>query len=413
MARLLLFALLLSARYALALSATPIDFSSLGNAAQPNVVADPRGGFVLSWQSRDAEGCASLKVASLARDGKLGASKTVASGCNWFVNWADMPSVVIADNGDWLSFWLQKNAADTYAYDILSSRSTDRGVSWSKPLRPHRDGTQTEHGFVAMAPAGADRVRLIWLDGRGTARAGDAHVGHAHHGTMSLRSAVLARGDQITDEAEIDPDVCSCCWPSLIRTADKSFLTAYRDHSAAEIRDIALARWQAGQWQPLGKLHDDGWHIAACPTNGPVLAARADAVLSVWPTMSDGAAMSVRAKLLSATGALKSRMRELEHGGSVLGRPGVASLGEADWLLSWLGAGAAGQSTLRVALWDQTLQERARIDVTHLPAGRSIGVPKLAANAGVAVLVWTEPLGSVPTPPARQSTRIAGVFLRP
>ncbi len=50
----------------------------------------------------------------------------VREGCNWFVNWADFPSAVVADNGDWLTFWLQKTGEGTYAYAVMTRRSTDR-----------------------------------------------------------------------------------------------------------------------------------------------------------------------------------------------------------------------------------------------------------------------------------------------
>ena len=56
----------------------------------------------------------------------------------------------------------------TYAYDAVVARSTDGGATWKRLGTLHRDGTQTEHGFVSFAPD-AGGVRAIWLDGRASA----------------------------------------------------------------------------------------------------------------------------------------------------------------------------------------------------------------------------------------------------
>ena len=63
-----------------ALSSSEIDFSGIALGAQPNIVADPQGGFLLSWQTRDAKDCSRLHVARLSGEGKLGRVQTVASG---------------------------------------------------------------------------------------------------------------------------------------------------------------------------------------------------------------------------------------------------------------------------------------------------------------------------------------------
>ncbi|MEO6238245.1 MAG: exo-alpha-sialidase, partial [Vicinamibacterales bacterium] len=50
--------------------------------------------------------------------GGWSAARDVASGSDWFVNWADVPSVVRLDDGTLAAHWLQKSGADTYAYDV-------------------------------------------------------------------------------------------------------------------------------------------------------------------------------------------------------------------------------------------------------------------------------------------------------
>ncbi|HEX6928495.1 MAG TPA: hypothetical protein VF267_04555, partial [Gammaproteobacteria bacterium] len=140
----------------------------------------------LSWLEVDGDGHA-LRYA-VWESGQWSAAKTVTSGDDWFANWADLPGVRPLQGGGWLAWWLQKSAADTYAYDVKLAFSDD-GVQWREAGSPHTDGTQTEHGFVTVFDLPESRTGLAWLDGRGTRAAKD----HAHHGEggMSLRYGIF------------------------------------------------------------------------------------------------------------------------------------------------------------------------------------------------------------------------------
>ncbi|HAI59786.1 MAG TPA: hypothetical protein DCM32_07915 [Xanthomonadaceae bacterium] len=372
-------------------------------AAQPSVVADPaKARFVLSWQERDAEGCTVLRTAVLPAGGEVGEPRDVARGCDWFVNWADFPAVAIADNGDWWTWYLQKSGASTHAYDIRLLRSEDEGRTWSAPITPHDDRTPTEHGFVSMVPMGADRMLLAWLDGRNTLAPPtegphDAHAagdgasggGHAHaEGPMSLRSVEVGRDFVLRHAQEVDARVCSCCPTDLVRHGDDAVLV-YRDRSEDEIRDIHAASYRDGRWTPGAVVRTDGWRIAACPVNGPALAASGDHVAALWPTMA-GATLSVRGALVG--GADPAII--LESGDTVLGRPDLAPWPAGRWLAVWLGAGPAGAQALRIATLSPSLAPMAAQEVTLLPPGRGTGMPRLASVDDEAVLVWTEPKGT-------------------
>ena len=389
-----------------ALSLTPVDLDALGSAAQPNITVDAgHGGYVLSWQARLDDGCAALQAAELSADGQLGPVREIERGCDWFVNWADFPALVVADNGDWLSFWLHKIGSGGDAYEIRTRRSSDRGRSWSAALVPHRDGTASEHGFVSMAPAGGDRVLLLWLDGR--ASAGMRHAEHEHGGPMTLRSAILRRGNRIEAETLVDDSVCSCCSTDLARRADGTHLALYRDRSAQEIRDIGVARRDRRGWRLDGLAHADGWQISACPVNGPALAVGAAGELALWPTMPDAEQLVLKARRLDREGPAVV----VDAGAAVVGRVDAAAWGSAGFLLSWLGAGSAGGSALTLAHWDAELDERARLTVTELPAGRDVGIPRLASRGTEAVLVWTEITGPA-RPPAKAPARLRAVLIR-
>lgn len=392
---------------------TPLELPVATSALTPHVVADAANQrFLLSWQERLLEGCARLQVATLSIAGELGEAREVARGCDWFVNWADHPQIAVADNGGWWAFWLQKEGAGTYHYGIRVVHSQDQGATWSAPITPHDDGTLSEHGFVSMAPDGADRMRLVWLDGRRAAAAhpaeADLHEGHGgHEGAMSLRAAVLDSSGRIREGVELDARTCSCCWTALLRRPNGSYLAAWRDRSEHEIRDIALARRDRSGWQVSGLVHADNWKINACPVNGPALAQQGERVFVAWSTMPNASDMAVRLRALDA----EDLPLRVEQGPAVLGRVDAEGF-DGGVLLSWLGAGAPGESVLRLGLFDVDLGARQRIDVVALPAGRSIGVPRLAALEKAAVLVWTEP-DPVSTGRGPSRTQLRGVRLAP
>jgi hypothetical protein len=375
---------------------TPLD---LPGQAQSSLVADPSGGYVLTWIDREAE-VAHLRFATLDARGDVQERGEIASGRDWFVNWADFPSLAIADNGDWVTFFLRRtDAAQPYAYEIRATRSVDRGHTWSEPQPLHDDGTPTEHGFVSLVPEGSDRVLATWLDGRrsgGEAKPGDdAHAAHTQHGGdggMTLRSAVLTRAG-VEQAHELDQRTCDCCNTDAMRGSDGPIIV-YRDRSADEIRDIHWLERSAAGWTSPAPVHADGWRIAGCPVNGPALTQADGASVIAWTTMQ-GDAMHVRAARRRGD-ATWSSPRDLEVGTAVLGRVDAAGWRDGGSLVSWIGAddahGTPGKpfQMLRVAWLDRELDQVARIDVARLPPGRATGMPRLATDGDGAVLVWTE-----------------------
>jgi hypothetical protein len=380
------------------LSGAGLSSAAAISVAQPNVLADVRQQrWILTWQTRDAKSCSSLQAAILPDSTNTASritAKLIAKGCDWFVNWADFPSLTIAENGDWLSFYLRKSAADSYAYDVWLTRSLDQGNSWQAPFRAHRDGQSVEHGFVSLAAIGGDRILAVWLDGRKSLsddQAGHPHsTDHDHDDQMSLRSAEVSRAGVIHAEAQIDARVCSCCSTDIARLANEHLLV-FRDRSADEIRDIGIARYRDQHWQAAGKAHDDQWRIAGCPVNGPAIAASGDDALIIWPTMLQSGALSVRARKLSGAA---TQFLTIAEGAAVQARVDVAAWGKDAWLVSWLGTNQKQQPALMVAIVDRELRIKSTTEVALVDPSRNIGIPKLASmminNKPKALLVWTE-----------------------
>src|SRR4030095_7285397 len=268
-------------------SPQPIKTPAAPNSAQPQLTVSKRGALV-SWIERTGD-LATLKFAERSAAGWTPA-RTVASGGDWFVNWADVPSVLRLPSGALVAHWLQKSAASTYAYDVRLSFSSDDGKTWSPSFLPHHDGTPTEHGFASLVPIG-DGFGLVWLDGRPSTHSGADAGGRSgpaadHGSTMSLRFARFDRNFKQLEESSVDAKVCECC-PTAAAVTSEGIITAYRNRSDPEIRDNYVARFVNGKWSAPQPVFNDNWKIAACPVNGPSLSANGSTVAMAWFTAKD------------------------------------------------------------------------------------------------------------------------------
>jgi hypothetical protein len=360
-------------------------------AAQPDLVDAGQGGLLLSWVEPQAQGHA-LRLSRLTH-AAWSTPRTVAQGTDWFVNWADTPHVAATADGALWAHWLRKSAQATYAYDVVLSRSVDGGATWSQPQLVNTDGKPVEHGFVSLWPHDAQRVGVAWLDGRETlaqtATGHGAHEGHgAGSGAMTLRAAVFDATLQRTDEARLDAATCDCCQTDVAVTA-RGPLVLFRDRAEGEIRDIAAARLQHGQWNTPQLVHADGWKMPACPVNGPAVAAREATVLAGWYTAAGNVPMLKLARSGDAGDTFAAPV-VVERGQALLGRVDVALSADAAWVL-WLREEANGQSLQLARFAPDLSRELQRVEVARLQGrGRGTGFPQLAVRDGRAHVVWTD-----------------------
>ncbi len=377
-----------------------VELSDTPTGGQPSVALEPNRGFIVTWQSTKQEVTA-LNWLALNFDGEQTGRGVIAQGSNWFVNWADTPALAVLDNGDWVTFWLERNDPSMpEGYDIRVVRSTDRGATWSTPISPHRDGTKTQHGFVSMIAAGNDRLLMAWLDGRRAASPAahtSEHSEHDHESApMTLRSAVLDRANQISEEFEIDEQTCSCCQTDMARWADQT-LIVYRDRTDDEIRDISIAQRSSTRWQPSTVIHNDGWQIEGCPVNGPAIAVGSGKGVVFWPTFVDDQ-MMLRYVVAESPEALSNepRMHQLQLPAVPSGRVDTVAWHDG-FLLTWISR-ARDRPAVEVAVLNEKGQVEFGAPIAE-PAlrGRSTGFPRIASNGNRALMVWPE-LGSDGTP---------------
>jgi len=253
---------------------SPPAISGMG----PNLAISPSGTAVISYIATAVYGH-SLQF-HVVKDGMWGPAQTAATGKNWFVNWADFPSVTPITDKMWAAHWLVRREAGGYAYDVHASVSEDAGRTWSTSFLLHSDGTDTEHGFVTLYPAG-DQIGAVWLDGRNMVGESESLRG------MTLRSAHFSSSGVASNEQVVDNLTCDCCQTDVAITHDGP-VAVYRNRTNDEIRDIFISRYVDGAWQPGQIVHDDGWNIAGCPVNGPVVKATGSAVVVSWFTSANG-----------------------------------------------------------------------------------------------------------------------------
>ena len=360
------------------------------NSAQPHLSVSPRG-VLLSWIER-AGPKATLRFAERTASG-WSAPRDVASGTNWFVNWADVPSVIRLAGDELAAHWLQKSGPDTYAYDVRLSYSKDDGRTWSPSFLPHSDGTSTEHGFASLFQMPGGGLGLTWLDGRAT-KAGGGHGGHGA-GAMTVHAAAFGRDWKQTFELPVDLRVCDCCPTTVAVTADGP-IVAYRDRSDDDVRDIMIARLEKGKWTEPKPVHDDGWKIAACPVNGPMLSANGRNVAIAWFTAKDDQPRAWVAFSGDAGRTFGPPIRLDDS--STLGRVDIELMPDGSAIASWIefvqGAKVPGdnepRAQLRVRRVTSSGARSPAATVSSVAGSRASGYPRLAGFGKDVVLAWTE-----------------------
>jgi hypothetical protein len=368
-----------------------IPTPAAAGSAQPQLSVSPRG-VLVSWIERAGD-LATLKFAERTAAGWTPA-RVVASGRDWFVNWADVPSVLRLPSGALVAHWLQKSGPSTYAYDVRLSHSTDDGKTWSASYLPHHDGTQTEHGFASLVPMG-DGFGLVWLDGR--AMKGGEHGSEHGSGAMSVRFAQFDQAFKQVADTAVDARVCECC-PTAAAVTSAGVIAAYRDRSDAEIRDNYVSRLVNGKWTTPKAVFHDNWKIAACPVNGPALAADDRQVAMTWFTVKQDQGQAYLAFSTDAGASFGAPVR-VDDGGS-LGRVDVALLPGGAALATWIEfveqpgppkpSGGGGRAQFRARRIDPNGSRSAPVTISSLAGSRASGYPRAAVANGEVVFAWTE-----------------------
>src|SRR5215213_6606471 len=364
----------------------PTQSPTNGDSREPELNATPDGRIILSWVEKLDEKHYALRTALRDQTGWM-ETRTVAEGNNWFVNWADFPSVIALNDGSLAAHWLVKSGSSTYAYDVNIARSSDGGKTWTKPIVPHLDNTQTEHGFVSLIPLSDGRAGAIWLDGRNMKGMKDDHdEDKPLPVSMTLRYAAIDTSGKISDEAQLDERVCECCQTSAALSSD-GVVAVYRDRSQNEVRDIYFVNQKSSAWGVPQAVHADNWEINGCPVNGPSIATSGRNVAVGWFT---GAGGQAQVKVAFSTNAANTFGKPIQvDDGETQGRVDIVMLADNSALVCWLSGNAeAGAIKVRRVKSDGTVGPPAVIANTDI--SRSSGFPRMARLGDEVYVAWTE-----------------------
>jgi hypothetical protein len=394
------------------LQRTPADPAAWSIDIQPLIAPAPEhttepqltasnGGVILSWVER-AGATATLKFAERSGAG-WSAPATVASGGDWFLSYADPPAVLRLSNGTLVAHWLQQTDPRLEAMDLKLSYSTNAGATWAAPLTPHHDGTMTQHAFASLFEMADNTLGLVWLDGRESFLETDDPAG----GSMTMRYAAFDGSWHQTADTVLDHKVCECCSTAAAMTSD-GVLTAFRDRSDTEIRNIAVRRLDGAGWTPSVTVHDDGWKTYACPVNGPALSALGRQAAVAWFSAAGDEGHAYVAFSVDAGRTWDTPIR-LDDAASI-GRVDVELLDDGAAVATWIEF-VSGRSELRVRLVTPDGRRSKAQRVAGVGEDAAAGLPRLARRGDELIFAWTE--SGTPTAagevPQRVRTAIAKV----
>lgn len=361
----------------------PITFIPIpteSNSSEPNLHKAHDGTIYLSWIETNPDKSSTLLFSSL-EDNNWTTPKTIANGKEWFVNWADFPAITSFGEESLAAHFLDKSAADTYAYNVKLTLSNDNGNTWNEAFIPHNDNTNTEHGFVSKVALSDDAFLAIWLDGRQMAYAEqDSTIVKE----MTLRSATINAKGEILSEDLLDGRVCDCCQTDAAMTA-KGPIVVYRDRSEDEIRDIYYVRHVNGHWTEPKPVFNDLWEISGCPVNGPAIASLKNTVATAWFTMAN----DVPKLKVAFSGDNGDTFSDPVHlGVDPIGRVDLELLNDGSALVCWMDI-IEGNTVIQLQKVYGNGDLGKAITVTGASESRSSGFPRMALKDNLVYLAWT------------------------
>jgi hypothetical protein len=273
------------------------------------------------------------------------------------------------------------NSPDPEAYDLRLAFSKDSGGTWSTPINPTRDRSETQHGFASLFQAPGAGLGMVWLDGRATnpklAKPSD---------NMSLRGAIFSRAGAPLSEAAIDTRVCDCC-PTAVAVTAEGPIAAFRNRSDKEIRDIYVSRYAAGKWTAPVAVHNDGWEIEACPVNGPAISARGRDVVVGWFTALKDEGKAFVAFSHDAGRTFGPPVRVDDE--TAIGHVGVEILKDGAAAVSWIEF-ANERQQFKVRRVESGGARTAGLTIAGTGEARVAGHPRLTQDKDGLLFAWTE-----------------------
>jgi hypothetical protein len=375
------------------------EVAELSAPAQPGsseafLAAGADGTVYVSWlEPADASLLASastrrgafrLRFAALT-DGAWSEPRTVAEGEHFSANWADFPTMLSLPDGTLAAHWLARSQEAGVGSGFWVSLSRDGGFTWT-PARAAGPGGRPVGSFVALHPWTDGSLAAAWLE-YPHERPADSETADVPQDGMILRHARFDATGAVVEERVLDALVCNCCQVGAALAEDGP-VVVYRGRTRGEVRDIQVVRYANGRWTEPRPVHDDGWVIAACPVNGPAIAARGRDVVVAWFTAADDRPR-VRVAFSADGGATFGTAHAVDDG-DPLGRVDVEYLADGTALVSWLERTEA-DAEIRVRRFAASGLAGASRVVAAASATRPSGFPRMVRHGSELLFTWTEP----------------------
>jgi hypothetical protein len=294
------------------------------------------------------------------------------------VNWADFPSLVALENGMLVAQWSVKASGNPYSANLEIATSNNDGRSWSRPESPHKQQSNSEHGFAALSDSSMGRFAAFWLDGRNFSA-------DPNKAAMMLVYSQY-EGGRFSQESILDERVCDCCQTDAAPVPG-GMIVVYRDRSSAEVRDIYYRKNTNGVWSKAKPLWNDGWKIEACPVNGPAISSFASHVAIAWFT---GASNQPRVQIIfSADGGETFGKAIRIDNGNPIGRVDVDWLQNQNAMVTWM----ENNGEIRARLIRPDGSGEQSFVVAKSSNSQASGFPRLARFGKGAIVSWTDVKG--------------------
>ncbi|MEO7363503.1 MAG: hypothetical protein ABI120_24440 [Gemmatimonadaceae bacterium] len=150
-----------------------------------------------------------------------------------------------------------------------------------------------------------------------------------------------------------------------------------------------MTRRVGGKWLAGAAVHNDNWKIAACPVNGPALAARGNRVALAWFS-APGDSAQVKLAFSDNAGATFSPPVRID-GGSPAGRVDAVLLADGGALVSWVERTGGDTTAVRVRRVAANGSVGAPMTVASSSAARASGFPKMVIAGANVMFAWTVP----------------------
>ncbi|MEH6406018.1 MAG: hypothetical protein V7767_01965 [Leeuwenhoekiella sp.] len=347
-----------------------------GQTSEPYLFSNDRTVF-MSWVEKQNDSLHALLYAE-ATDNNWTIPDTIATGNDWFINWADYPTIT-ENNGQIMAHFLQKSAPGTYTYNIKYTHKLKNSL-WGIPETLNIDSTLSEHGFVSVMPF-RDSFIASWLDGRKTITTDKAES------QMTLRGAIIDSSGWVKERFLLDDRVCDCCQTSVAITSNGP-IVVYRDRSEDddEIRDISIVRWQDSTWSKPEIISKDNWHLKGCPVNGPRADAYKNSLAVAWFTAANEKP-KIQIVFSRDGGATFDPPIRLD-GGKPIGRVDIAMINEKTAVVSWLETKNDEDVILAIKV-DADGVRSTPVAIASSSSERASGFPQMALLNDNLYFAWT------------------------